>query len=144
MKLSSILVFLLAFAVAVGLPFSAYSMDHKGKDMMDTMQEGTQSGSFYGIDNHNAKGTAILKEVDGKTLLVLKGIKVDRVPDGQVYLARDGQFRQGVHLGKLKTFKGNVTFAVPAGTSLEGINSVVIWCRAFNVGIGQADLMAGK
>jgi hypothetical protein len=35
-------------------------------------------------------------------------IKVDRVPDERVDLAKDGDYTKGVELGKLKQFAGDV------------------------------------
>ena len=70
--------------------------------------------------------------------LTLRDIKVDKVPDGYVYLAKDGDWRHGVEVGKLKQFSGTVSFDLPDGVDPDAYNSVVIWCRKFNVEIGRA------
>jgi hypothetical protein len=70
--------------------------------------------------------------------LTLRDIMVDKVPDGYVYLARDGNWRHGVEVGMLKQFAGTVSFDLPAGVDPEAYNSVVIWCKKFNVEIGRA------
>ena len=71
--------------------------------------------------------------------LTLRDIKVDKVPDGYVYLAKDGNWRQGVEVGKLKQFSGTVSFDLPDGVDPEAYNSIVIWCKKFNVEIGRTN-----
>ena len=111
----------------------------KGTTAGETMSKEV-SGQLYSITSYDASGLATLKELDGQKKLVLSDISVTRVPDGQVFLAVDGNYSEGLKVGDLKTFRGEVAFDLPDGTDLSAYNSVVIWCVAFNVGIGQADL----
>lgn len=108
--------------------------------MMDKGNLATmRAAKLAGSDNHHAAGTvAITVSQSGVAILQLKDISVDRVPDGRVYLARNGDHRNGVELGKLTQFSGSVTFAIPAGIRSENYYSVVIWCKKFNVEIGHA------
>jgi len=116
--------------------------DMTAKDKMagDHMQ-GHKSGTFAGIGSHNAAGkVSISKGKNGQTVLTMTGITVDRVPDGRVYLAQDFEYAEGVELGKLTRFTGAVTFPIPDSVDLAKYDSVVIWCKKFDVGIGQAKL----
>ena len=110
----------------------------------DMMMSG-KTGMLSGYPGHNASGKVSLsKDGMGKTVLELTGIKVDKVPDGRVYLAKGGDHTKGIELGKLTQFTGNVRFPIPENTMLDDYDSVVIWCKKFDVGIGKATFgMAG-
>jgi hypothetical protein len=61
----------------------------------DMMMPG-KAGMLSGFPGHNASGKAsISKDGMGKTFLELTGIKVDKVPDGRVYLAKRGDYKKG-------------------------------------------------
>jgi len=109
------------------------------------MMEAGKAGMLSGFPGHNASGKASLsKDGMGKAFLELTGIKVDKVPDGRVYLAKGGDHTKGIELGELTQFTGNVRFPIPENTMLDDYDSVVIWCKKFDVGIGKATLgMAG-
>ncbi len=97
--------------------------------------------SLAGSDGHHAAGTVVITtDQNGVAILRLKDIAVDRVPDGRVYLARNGDYRNGVELGRLTRFSGNVDFPIPARVHAGDYDSVVIWCVKFNVEIGHASL----
>ena len=49
----------------------------------------------------------------------------------------DGRY---VELGPLKANQGNQVYDVPAGTDLDGLTSVSIWCKRFAVSFGAAAL----
>ena len=105
-------------------------------------------GYFSGIDGHDAAGHAeIGHNVKGQAILTIHEAEIDRVPDGRVYLTHSFDHRNGVELGKLTSFSGTLTFAVPASVTLKDYDSVVIWCKQFDVGIGKAllgDMMTKK
>lgn len=106
----------------------------------DMMMPG-KTGMLSGFVGHNASGKAsISKDGMGKVVLELTGIKVDKVPDGRVYLAKGGDYKKGIELGKLEQFTGDVRFPIPENTMLDDYDSVVIWCKKFDVGIGKATL----
>jgi len=106
----------------------------------DMMMSG-KTGMLSGYPGHSASGKAsISKDGMGKATLELTGIKVDKVPDGWVYLAKGGDYKKGIELGKLAQFTGDVRFPIPENTMLDDYDSVVIWCKKFDVGIGKATL----
>jgi hypothetical protein len=96
-------------------------------------------GMLSGFKGHKASGKAsITRDDKGNGYLDLTGIKVDKVPDGWVYLAKGGDHTSGVELGILKQFKGDVRFPIPGDVDADAYDSVVIWCKKFDVGIGRA------
>ena len=105
------------------------------------MMEAKATGMLAGIGSHQATGkVAITQDKAGNPILTLTDMAVDKVPDGRVYLANGGDPANGVEIGKLKQFSGTVHFAIPAGVNPDDYDSVVIWCKRFNVGIGLASL----
>jgi hypothetical protein len=98
-----------------------------------------RTGMLEGVGSHQAAGTAsVTKDQTGRKTLNLTEIRVDQVPDGRVYLAKHGDYRTGIELGKLTQFSGAVDFTIPGTVNLEEYDSVVIWCKKFNVEIGRA------
>ena len=63
-------------------------------------------------------------------------------PDLIVYLSPsvDDYVGGGPSLGSLKANNGNQNYAIPAGTNLDGVRSVVIWCKAFPTVFAYATL----
>ncbi len=123
--------------VGLGLALpQAYSGEmEKEKGMM----EGKMMAMLEGAGGHQAAGTVAIKEgMKGSSSLVMTDFKVDKVPDGRVYLAKDGDYTKGVELGKLKQFSGTVEYPIPANVNPQDYNSVVIWCKKFSVEIGHA------
>ena len=104
-----------------------------------TMMAPSKTAMLDGVDDHHAAGTVKFAHEMGHNLLVLSGIKIDKVPDGHVYLAKQGNRKTGVDLGVLKQFSGDVSFKLPQGTDPDAYDSVVIYCEKFNVEIGRAE-----
>lgn len=92
---------------------------------------------------HETSGTArILATADGSRVLTLTGFATDPGPDLRVYLVpRNGSpAADGVDLGGLKGNRGDQEYEVPASLDSAAYGSVVIWCRAFTVAFGSAEL----
>ena len=101
------------------------------------------SGTFSGID-HSAEGRArIVRLASGEHRLVFTEFDVERAPDLRVYLAEDevtgdiGPYRE---IDKLKGNVGDQYYELPKGLDLDLYQHVVIWCKAFDVGVAQAPL----
>jgi len=101
------------------------------------------SGSFSGID-HSAEGKArIVRLASGEHRLVFTEFDVERAPDLRVYLAESrvtgdiGPYRE---IDKLKGNVGDQYYKLPASLDLDRYRHVVIWCKAFDVGVAQAPL----
>lgn len=110
------------------------SMMDKNKELNKKMH-----AMLMGSDGHHAAGTVSFGMGMNKArVLTLSDIKVDKVPDGYVYLTKDGDWMHGVQVGMLKQFSGTVSFDLPAGVNPDDYDTVVIWCKKFNVEIGRA------
>lgn len=108
-----------------------------GEDMMTAEAD----GMLHGSDGHHAAGKVSFgMGMNGGHTLVLSDIKVDKVPDGYVYLTKGADRMHGVQVGMLEQFSGTVSFDLPAGVSPDDYDSVVIWCKKYSVEIGRAYL----
>jgi hypothetical protein len=106
---------------------------------MHSQMEPKMDSMLSGSDGHHASGkVSFSMGMNNKQVLTLSDIKVDKVPDGYVYLTKNGDRMHGVELGMLKQFSGTVSFELPAGVNPDDYDSVVIWCKKFNVEIGRA------
>jgi hypothetical protein len=101
------------------------------------------SGTFSGID-HSAEGKArIVRLASGEHRLVFTDFDVERAPDLRVYLAEDevtGDIGPYKEIDKLKGNVGDQYYKLPASLDLDRYRHVVIWCKAFDVGVAQAPL----
>lgn len=107
------------------------------------------SGRFVSQE-HETSGTAqVIEQPDGSRVLRLENLASSDGPDLHVWVTDataglddwsvydDGRY---LALGKLKATHGSHNYAIPAGTELDGLRSVVIWCDRFNVAFGSAPL----
>ena len=70
----------------------------------------------------------------------LENLKATNGPDLYVYLATDKTASDFVNVGRLKANIRNQNYNIPEGTDLSKYNTVLIWCRAFSVLFGSAEL----
>ena len=104
-------------------------------------------GSFMdgSLPGHKAAGTATIYRLeDGKRVLRLEDFADTNGPDLFVTLhpganpeQEEGEYLQ---LDALKGNQGNQNYELPAEVDLSKYQSVVIWCRSFNVVFGYATL----
>ena len=106
------------------------------------------SGAFQSQE-HETRGTAhLVKLADGSHLLRLENLASSDGPDVKVWLSsleaggdwfkyRSGRY---VDLGAIKATHGNHNYAIPPGTDVAGLTSVVLWCDRFSVAFGSAPL----
>lgn len=117
------------------------SMMEQKTGMMEGKTAPIRTGRLAGTGSHHAAGTAsVTKDQNGHKTLSLTDIRVDQVPDGRLYLAKNGDHRTGIELGKLTQSSGMVDYPIPGTVNLEEYDSVVIWCKRFDVEIGRASL----
>lgn len=109
-----------------------------------TITRATRTGQFTGADDfHFGSGTATLIETaPGKWTLRFEDFSVRNGPDLFVYLSPNpaGYAPDAIELGTLKATDGAFNYAIPAGTDLEQVESVIIWCKAFAVLFAVAPL----
>ena len=101
------------------------------------------SGKFIGVNDgiHNVEGVVkVIALDDGTSVLRLENFKATNGPDLYVYLATDKSTSDIVNLGRLKGNIGNQNYAIPAETNLTKYNNALIWCKAFSVLFGSAQL----
>jgi Electron transfer DM13 len=112
-------------------------------DKPDTTKPATSvliaAGTFAGADDfHQGSGEAsVIRLADGSLTLTLADFEVTNGPDLRVTLFDGTDY---FDLGALKGNIGNQSYQIPAGTDLEAFESVVIWCRAFDVPFAVASL----
>ena len=103
-------------------------------------------GNFIGVNDgiHNAEGLAkvIVLDDEGNSILRLENFRATNGPDLHVYLSTDKSASDFVSLGRLKGNIGNQNYEIPEGTELSKYDTVLIWCRAFSVLFGSAELKA--
>lgn len=113
--------------------------DMKGK--METPMDTPMDTMLMGSDGHHAVGMVSLgMGMNNGYKLTLSDIKVDKVPDGYVYLTKNGDRMHAVVLGALKQFSGTVSYELPADVNPDDYDTLLIWCKKFNVEIGRAKL----
>ncbi len=101
------------------------------------------TATFVGVNDgiHNAEGLAkVIPLSNNDSILRLENLKVTNGPDLYVYLSTDKGNSEFVNLGKLKANNGNQNYNIPPDTDLSKYNTVLIWCKAFSVLFGSAEL----
>jgi hypothetical protein len=126
------------------LPVSTVQDSASDKSAGDAMLEVALAGTFVGVGDgvHNAQGSAKVLAVDGKNILRLENFGSTNGPDLYVYLATDKNASDFVDLGRLKANTGNQNYDIPQDTDLSRYDTVLIWCKAFSVLFGSAQLSA--
>jgi hypothetical protein len=101
------------------------------------------AGTFVGVNDgiHNAEGQVkVIKLSDGSNFLRLEDFRSTNGPDLYVYLSPDKSNSDFVNLGKLKGNVGDQNYKIPEGTDPSKYDTVLIWCQAFSVLFGSAEL----
>ena len=88
---------------------------------------------------HTTSGTVKLYEKDGKRTLIFTDFKTDAGPDLRIYLAETTSVRNFSELTKLNA-SGNFSIELPADADPARQRYVLIWCKAFSVLFGNAEL----
>lgn len=82
---------------------------------------------------HEVEGQALLVKSGDEYFLRFENLETINGPDLRIYLSSDLSARDIVDLGPIRATKGNVNYAIPAGTDLSKYKNAMIWCRAFSV-----------
>jgi hypothetical protein len=136
---------------AVQVPPSTAALPEASKSTPPSGPAVVRQGAFISHE-HDTSGLArLIHNLDGSYVLELVGLDTSNGPDLRVWLS-DQPVRAGaqgwrvfddgkwVELGRLKGNRGDQTYAVPAGTNLDQLDSVAIWCKRFSVSFGAASL----
>lgn len=104
-------------------------------------------GTFV-TDAKNTEGTFKIVEENGKTYVELSdNFRTGRGPDVFVLLHREAtptsyDQEDYINLGMMSRFRGTQRYEIPEDVNLDDFQSVVIWCRQFDVTFGHAKLEA--
>lgn len=101
------------------------------------------TGNFRDGDSfHKAKGEVTTVKSEQNLYLQFENFEVTNGPALHVYLKKnDTATSEGLDLGELKGNIGNQHYVLPEGIDLSAYNTVVVYCKAFHVDVGIADLM---
>lgn len=106
-------------------------------------------GTFIEFDSaHYGRGTTrIVTLPNGNRQLQFIDVDIASGPDLFVYLSDKTSFSgisdgpgTFIDLGALPHNSGNFSINIPGATSLNNVNSVLIWCKQFSVGFTYAAL----
>jgi hypothetical protein len=110
-----------------------------------------RQGEFISHEHETTGVARVITRPDGSRVLELVGLDTSNGPDLRVWLS-DQPVRSGVdgwrvfddgewiELGRLKGNRGDQAYRIPAGTDLDQLASVAIWCKRFAVSFGAAGL----
>lgn len=107
-------------------------------------------GEFQALAHEGSGHAEIWRTPDGGLILRLSAFRTSDGPDLRVYLVgRPGLDGTGglraagyLDLGGLRGNTGDQTYAIPAGTDLDRLPVVSIWCRRFGVNFTEATTVA--
>ncbi len=109
-----------------------------------TEPEGTtmRQGSFVNADGfHRASGKVKLTQVNGRSIVRFDNdFQVTNGPDLFVIFGKNGKYDGTARLSALRGNIGSQNYEVPASLNPDDYNEIWIWCRAFNVPFGHAEL----
>lgn len=101
---------------------------------------------------HDTSGTvSVFRLPNGTHQLALEGLETTTGPDVHVWLSQapviegfDGWFTAShydhLDLGELKGNRGNQVYTIPAEANISDWSSITLWCEAFSVSFGAAEL----
>jgi len=134
---------LATIAVVAMFIISPYFYDVTVDEALPTASAEFPAGKFVGSGDgiHEAEGDAlIIKLEDGSQYVRFENFKSTNGPDLYVYLATDDKASDFVNLGLLKGNIGNQNYEIPEGVDLSKYNKVLVWCKAFSILFGSAEL----
>jgi hypothetical protein len=107
----------------------------------EQIQTQTLAGEFEDADFiHRTSGTATVTiQGDSKTLK-FTNFETLNGPDLFVYMSADKSDKDFVNLGTLDSFKGDQSYSMPDSVDIVKYHNVLIWCKAFGVLFGSAEL----
>ena len=105
------------------------------------LQTQTLSGEFEDADFiHKTSGTAIVTIAGDSKTLDLANFETLNGPDLYVYMSADKSNKDFVDLGRLDKFKGDQSYVISDSVDIVKYHNVLIWCKAFGVLFGSAEL----
>ncbi|MGB3528234.1 MAG: DM13 domain-containing protein [Saprospiraceae bacterium] len=96
-------------------------------------------GSFNGAAHPTTGTVKLSKDTAGKKYLVFENFSTDAGPDIRIWIAEDKSANNYTELSKT-VFTGSFKIDVPAELDTTKKSYVLIWCKAFAVLFGSAQL----
>lgn len=141
------LLIIVVMLVVVGIGYwliSPFFIDKKVSESLPTNIESEiiKTGEFAGFDKiHTGSGTvSVIKSAEDYVIRFEEDFNVANGPDLYVGLGKDGEYKKGSEIAKLKGNIGSQNYIIPDDVSLADYNEVWIWCRAFSIGFAKAVL----
>ena len=104
-----------------------------------TASAGEGSGSFSGVNGHQATGqVAVVRTADGWEVRLEDSFSFDGAPDPWVGFGRSGSFVPATDFHRLRSNTGAQVYKVPADIDAGAYDEVYIWCRRYSVPLGVA------
>jgi len=98
------------------------------------------TGTFKGAGGKKSSGDFEIVKKGGKTLIILKSnFRLSSVPDPKLAFG-NGKYKKGTIYAKLKKFKGEQTYEIPARLNPSDFKQVWIWCEKFSVPLAVAKI----
>lgn len=120
------------------VPITAKQQQEEKNDEMSQEYKGV---FVDGDKQHHTSGTVHTLTEGNQRFLRFENFDATNGPDLYVYITdSSNNIESGINLGKLKGNKGSQNYDLSKDIDLEKFNRVIIWCKAFNVTFGSADL----
>lgn len=102
--------------------------------------ETVASGGLEGRSGHSVSGTVAIVATEGGFQLVLQeDFRLDGAPDPRVALGRNG-YDANTQFSRLRENSGRQVYELPQAIDPTGYTQVWLWCEAFSVPLGVAEL----
>ncbi|MBO0932345.1 DM13 domain-containing protein [Fibrella aquatilis] len=126
-------------APVAGTPISSTVTSGSTTTSFDTTGYRRLSRGAFMNGIHSVSGTVSVYEKAGVRTLVFTDFRTDGGPDLRIYVAENTALRNFVEVTKLDK-SGNFSVDLPANVDPAKQRSVLIWCKAFSVLFGSAEL----
>lgn len=127
-------------ALCLATPLFAQQAASNGAMSMDP------HGVFTGANKHSVTGSyQLVTTGNGHAVTLGADFVLDGAPDPYVVLSPTdkGDAPGAINLGRLQKPKGAQSYAIPAGANLGAFSHVVIYCKKYNVTLGESPLAQG-
>ena len=110
--------------------------------IQEEFQIQTLVGQFVDGDFiHRTSGIATITiDENDQRILQFENFETLNGPDLFVYLATDNSASDFINLGMLEQFKGEQSYEISSEVDLDKYDKVLVWCKAFGVLFGSAEL----
>lgn len=131
-------------------PSTGDAMERTDKMMAENAAQHRQ-GTFISHEHQTSGKVDLIVDADGKKKLVLSNLSTSNGPDVHVWLSKgpvvEGQAgwfvakdHEHFDVAPIKGNQGNQVYTLPDNINFSDWKSVTLWCEAFNVSFGAAEL----